>query len=155
MESHSERPISALEKGGRGTVFEMWTLTYHLIKMLVGAGTLTNLNDTISSISFQLRSDQYRTDDFLVVSTDDQKTTTHRLLVQVKHSIRFNRSDKNYRKVVENAFIDFNNAALFNRETDKIALYTRSIFAEASKNITRLLELARAKSNSTEFFDAI
>jgi hypothetical protein len=97
----------------------------------------------------------YETDDAVVIARDDNTGEQSRLLVQIKHSIRFTEKDPQLPDVIGAAWRDFNKTSHFDPKRDAIALVTGPISKADSDNVCRLLDFARGASDEDDFHQKI
>jgi hypothetical protein len=105
----------------------------------------------IAEIILQPHYIEYETDDTLIITRDDNTGNQCRLLVQIKHSISFTKSDLQMPDVIGAAWRDFNKKAKFNSECDAIALVTGLISKTDGENVCKLLEFARGARDAADF----
>ena len=109
----------------------------------------------IAKITLQARYGGYETDDAVIITRNDNNGKECRLLLQIKHSIRFTDKDAQMPDVIGAAWRDFNNTTHFSKDWDAIALVTGPISKTDSENVCRVLEIARGASDETDFFNKI
>ncbi|WP_448647367.1 hypothetical protein [Pseudomonas mohnii] len=93
----------------------------------------------------------YATDDLIVFVENPASKQKCKLLGQVKHSISVTEGSKVFGEVLQAAWADFNNATIFTKGMDIIALITGPISATDSDGVSGLLEQARHCKDASEF----
>lgn len=136
--------------GGGGVTFECETQALFLLLLALGSPCLI-MKEPITKICFQARRLGFHTDDLVVFTS--KKEYENKLLCQVKRSITATKENKVFKKVVTDAWLDFNSD--FDRENDKIALITANISAPQLSSLKHLNEYAKAANNERDFFDRI
>ena len=109
----------------------------------------------ISKIKLQGKFAGYQTDDMIVFVQDSSSREQCRLLGQIKHSISITESDPTFAEVIQSAWNDFNNAEVFTKGKDAIALITGPLSATDTNDVRTILEWARHSENSVEFFQKV
>lgn len=140
--------------GGGGFNFENEIQSLFVLTMLVD-GELPFLNNNeIDSLLFQAKREGYNIDDLVVYST--QKTTgiKQKLLIQIKHSVAFTESDKDFSETIKNAWADFNSDK-FNKETDSIILITGPISKDNIDNARWIFDNAPFSDSYIDYFTKI
>jgi hypothetical protein len=97
----------------------------------------------------------YGTDDLIVFVENPANNERRRLLGQVKNSIVITAKNPLFAEVVQAAWNDFNNADLFTKGKDIIALITGPINATDTDGVNGLLEQARHSRDVDEFLTQI
>lgn len=143
-------PIST---GGEGVIFEHKVQTAFVLIMLVNGNIPCLPGKRIEKIKLQVKYLGYNVDDLLIHCIDPYTNCQHKLLIQIKHSIKITKNDKNFKDVIFDAWNDFNNADLFNQERDAIALVTGPISKLDNDNVRVILEWARDSENAAEFIN--
>jgi hypothetical protein len=149
------RLSSPFSTGGGGTRFEFQVQAAFATLMLAGGFAPCLPCLPIKSIKQQARHAGYRTDDLVVSISNPSGSETRRLLVQVKHGISFTKSDEQFSKTIADAWRDFNDAAIFTRGMDAIAIISGPLSATDVEDTRRILEWARDQGPPAEFFQNI
>lgn len=136
--------------GNGGPHFEAHVQASFVALMLTGGYAPCMPCCPIEKIKLQGKVDGYDTDDFIV--TVNSSGERQFLLAQVKYSIDITLKSKLFGEVMQAAWNDFNNAELFKRGRDAIALITGPLSATDERNVRFLLSQARSTSSPDEFF---
>lgn len=107
-------------------------------------------NCQIESLQFQVFSKGYCTDDVLVRFVDGGNGEK-KLLGQIKRTIRFNRSCRDFTDSVQAAWLDFQNEKLFRKGNDALALITGPLCAKDICTLDWLFNQARNLSMAAFF----
>ena len=150
--SKNKQLSNAFSTGGGGNVFETCVQASYVALMLTGGYAPCLPCFPIDEIRLQVRNEGFYIDDFMVLIRKPGKPDRPKLLCQVKHNIQMLESDKDFVEVLSSAWVDFNNSAKFNKETDEIALITNSLTRSDSESVIRLLEWARQIKDEQTFF---
>jgi len=97
----------------------------------------------------------YATDDLIVFVENPVNNERRRLLGQVKNSIAITTQSELFAEVIQAAWNDFNNPAVFNKGKDVIALITGPINATDTDGVNGLLEHARHTRDVDEFLTQV
>lgn len=140
--------VSSISTGGAGIDFERRVQAFFIIQMVNGGFVPTLPACSISKIICQGKNHGFNTDD-CIVFTRDEGDIEHKLLIQCKLSITIS-NNKEFNKVMRDAWLDFSQNNLFDSKRDEIALITGSL----SKTDDSFLEMLRDihKEPSSEFF---
>ncbi|MGS0602816.1 hypothetical protein ACQEPW_010570 [Xanthomonas oryzae pv. oryzicola] len=138
--------------GGGGLLFEAHVQAAFVNLMITGGYAPCFPSKPIVGIKLQGKVDGYATDDLIVTTEDASSKVTQRMLGQVKHSIAFTKRDKLLGEVLQAAWDDYNNPAVFTQGKDTIALITGPLSGVDHKNVRWILEHARATASSEEFY---
>jgi len=103
-------------------------------------------------VKLQGRFSGFETDDLIVSVKSEDSQQECKLLAQVKHSVSLSESDTAFAGLIRAAWNDFNNAALFARQQDVIALITGPLSKADISDVRPLLERARHSESASEFF---
>jgi len=133
---------SSISTGGGGYAFEVKVQTSLVAGMLCGNAVPGLPIGTIDKIKLQANDLGYQTDD-AVVFLNTTSGSSHRLLCQIKSNITFTKSDDDLSKFIADAWADFNNPSLFDRESDCIALMTGLLSQTDTNEMLTLLDWAR------------
>lgn len=138
--------------GGGGGLFEAHVQAAFVTLMITGGYTPCFPSKPIVEIKLQGKVDGYATDDLIVTTEDASSKVTRKMLGQVKHSIAFTKGDKLLGEVLQAAWEDYNNSAVFTQGKDAIALITGPLSGVDQNNVPWILEHARATARSEEFY---
>lgn len=138
--------------GGGGILFEAHVQAAFVTLMITGGYTPCFPSKPIIEVKLQGKVDGYATDDLIVTTEDPSSKMTRKMLGQVKHSIAFTKGEKLLGEVLQAAWEDYNNSAVFTQGKDTIALITGPLSGVDQNNVPWLLEHARATSNTQEFY---
>lgn len=97
----------------------------------------------------------YGTDDLIVFVENPANNERRRLLGQVKNSIAITANSKLFEEVIQAAWKDFNNADVFTKGKDVIALITGPINSTDTDGVNGLLEQARHTRDADEFLTKV
>lgn len=142
---------SAFSTGGGGAHFEEHVQSSYVVLMLTGGYAPCLPCWPISEIKLQGKIDGYETDDLIVFVTRPNSKEQRKLLGQIKHSIAITQGSSVFGEVIQAAWNDFNNAKVFAKGKDAIALITGSISTTDSHNVQWLLDQARHTKDVGEF----
>ncbi len=138
--------------GGGGFHFEAHVQASFVALMLTGGNAPCLPCWPIKEIKLQGKIDNFDTDDLVVVVENQNSKERRKLLGQVKHSIAITQGSTIFGEVMQAAWNDFNNPAVFTRKKDIIALITGPLSATDTHNVQWLLNQARHTKNVHEFF---
>lgn len=147
-------PSNPFSTGGGGVNFETRIQASFLLALLVSGKIPCLLNVTPISVTFQAKRNGFETDDIVITCTDG-KGTHPRLLIQIKHAISIAESDTEFSDSLLNAWDDFNNPSVFNKEHDKIAIVSGPVSAKVIAHARPLLEWARTSESADDFFKKV
>jgi hypothetical protein len=97
----------------------------------------------------------YGTDDLIVFVENPANNERRRLLGQIKNSIEITANSKLFAQVIQAAWKDFNNADIFTKGKDIIALITGPVNATDTDGVNGLLEQARHTRDAGEFLTQV
>lgn len=155
MSSGDKQLSNPFSTGGGGGHFEAHVQASFVVLMLTGGYSPCLPCRPINKIMLQAKFAGYQTDDLIVFVQDFSGKGQCKLLGQVKHSISITESDPTFAEVIKSAWHDFNNAKLFAKERDVIALITGPLSATDTNDVRIILEWARHSENSAEFFQKV
>jgi hypothetical protein len=138
--------------GGGGAHFEARVQASFVALMLTGGFCPCLPCSPISKIKLQGKVVGYQTDDLIVFIQDSNGRGERKLLAQVKHSISITENDPTFAEVIQSAWRDFNNSAVFTRGRDVIGLITGPLSITDTTDVRTILEWARHVENAAEFF---
>lgn len=146
---------SPYSSGGGGNNFEACVQSSFVVLML-SKGVFPCLSlDPIVKIELQSRYRGYETDDIIVYSENINTKLQSKILAQIKHNIRFNSSDKNFKETIQAAWNDFNNKDIFARNKDCIILITGPLSGRDTNGVRDLLNNAREAEEVNDFYRRI
>ena len=153
MKKQLSNPFST---GGGGTRFEANIQAAFVTLMLSGGYAPCLPTWPIVKLKLQGAVDGYATDDLIVfVENPANKNERRRLLGQVKNSITITTKSPLFAEVIQAAWSDFNNSAVFTKGKDVIALITGPINTTDTDGVNGLLEHARHTSDAAEFITKV
>lgn len=153
MKNEAKQLSNSFSTGGGGVIFETRVQAAFVALMLSG-GVCPCLPYPwpIAKVALQARHLDYETDDAVAFARNDDTGEECRLLFQIKHSISFTKRDPQMPDVMGAAWRDFNRSTHFDPQKDSIALVTGPISKTDQNSVCRLLEIARASSDESDFF---
>ena len=142
---------NAFSTGGGGAHFEVHVQSSYVALMLTGGYAPCLPCWPISEIKLQGKIDGFDTDDLIVFAKNPDSKKQRKLLGQVKHSISITQGSSVFGEVIQSAWSDFNNAKVFTKGKDVIALITGPLTATDAHNVQWLLNQARHTKDVDEF----
>jgi len=136
--------------GGGGVNFENRIQASFVVLMLTGGFAPCLPSWPVTSVRVQGKQLGFNVDDFIVTASNSSLSA--KLLGQVKHEISLT-NNSTFAEVIAAAWRDFNNAVLFNKNLDKIALVTGPMKG-TDLEVRELLDWAR-NVNEVEFFNNV
>ncbi|MDH4445428.1 MAG: hypothetical protein QE267_09910 [Akkermansiaceae bacterium] len=109
----------------------------------------------IYKVKLQGKYSGFATDDVIVFAKDEQSNREAKLIAQIKHAPAITKSDLQFTEVIQSAWTDFNNPAVFTYGYDALALITGPLTSSDTYDVRDMLEMARTSQDSTDFFDKI
>ena len=155
MTEGGKQPSNPFSTGSGGSRFEANIQATYVTLMLSGGYAPCLPTWPIVEIKLQGADAGYGTDDLIVFVENPENNERRRLLGQVKNSIRITANNALFGEVIQAAWNDFNNADLFTRGKDVIALITGPINATDTDGVNGLLERARHTSDADEFLKQV
>lgn len=155
MKNTDKQLSNSFSTGGGGGHFEAHVQASFVALMLTGGFVPCLPCWPISKIKLQGKFAGYETDDMIVFvekASSDQKC---KLLGQIKHPINIAEKDPVFGEVIQAAWIDFNNASLFSRGKDAIALITGPLSVTDINDVRTILEWARHSENADEYIKKV
>ncbi|NOR47854.1 MAG: hypothetical protein GQ533_07395, partial [Methanosarcinaceae archaeon] len=152
MNKNSKQLTNSFSTGGGGGHFEAHVQASFVTLMLTGGFTPCLPCWPIREIKLQGKIDGFDTDDLIVLVEEPGNEQKRKLLGQIKHTIRITQGDPTFGEVMQAAWNDFNNPALFSKNKDVIALITGPLSATDTTDVRWLLDQARHTKNEDEFF---
>lgn len=141
--------------GSGGSRFEANIQATFVTLMLSGGYAPCLPSWPIVEIKLQGAVSGYRTDDLIVFVENPKTNERRKLLGQVKSSISITASSKIFSEVIQAAWKDFNDADVFRKGKDIIALITGPINATDTDGVNGLLEHARHTRDADEFLTQV
>lgn len=155
MKKTDKQLSNPFSTGGGGGHFEAHVQASFVALMLTGGFAPCLPCWPISKIKLQGKFTGYDTDDLIVFTEKPGSDRKCKLLGQIKHSINIAEKDPVFGEVIQAAWIDFNNASLFSRGKDAIALITGPLSATDVNDVRAILEWARHSENADEFIKKV
>ncbi len=141
---------NSFSTGGGGYRFESHIQALFVVLMLTGGYTPCFPYCPITKIKLQNKIRGYETDDILVIVEDANSKKQRRLIGHIKSSIDITEGDAMFGKVIEDAWKDFNNAEVFQKGEDIIALITGPLSKTDIRNVPWLFNQARSTEDADE-----
>lgn len=155
MVSEGKELSNPFSTGSGGSRFESNIQAKFVTLMLSGGYAPCLPSWPIVEIKLQGAVAGYGTDDLIVFIENPATNERRRLLGQVKNSIAITAKSKLFSEVIQAAWNDFNDADVFTKGKDIIALITGPINATDTDGVNGLLEQARHTRDADEFFTQI
>lgn len=155
MSNKGKQLSNPFSTGGGGGHFEAHVQASFVVLMLTGGFAPCMPSWSINKIKLQGKFIGYDTDDMIVFVERPGSNQKRKILSQIKHSIGITENDKAFGEVIQAAWNDFNNASLFSRNKDVIALITGPLSATDIADVRPILEWARQLENSDEFINLV
>lgn len=153
MSSSLKNISNPYSTGGGGIIFENHIQTAFVVVMLAGGYLPCLPGKNITQLKLQCKNAGFSTDDIVAYSVDNLTNAEHKLLAQIKHDISITNSDKQFQEVITSAWADFNNASIFNKEKDVIALITGPLSKSDVYDTRIILDWARHSENEKDYFE--
>ena len=150
MTKRGKQLSNPFSTGGGGAHFEAHVQAFFVALMLTGGFAPCFPGCPISKIKLQGKFAGYDTDDLIIFVDKPGGDQQRKILGQIKHSISITEKDKLFGEVIYAAWSDFNNASLFSRNNDVIALITGPLSATDVNDARTIVEWARHSENSDE-----
>ena len=147
MERHVISKSNPFSTGDGGGNYEHYVQTYIAIHIITG-GKLPFL-PSLRPVKMIVQGNWagYNTDDCIVIGEKNEKA-----LCQITHqNISIRKKDEKFKSFIINAWKDFCNTELFQRETDSLLLIVPGLSQNVKSNMERLFDLARNSTESEEF----
>ena len=109
----------------------------------------------IKQIKLQGKFAGYDTDDLIIFVNKSSGNEERKILGQIKHSVSITENDQTFGEVIQAAWNDFNNAKLFCRGKDVIALITGPLNSSDVNDVRTILEWVRHSENAEELINKI
>lgn len=109
----------------------------------------------LSEIKLQGKYAGYQVDDFIATAEQRPGGPKAKLLAQIKHSLTISNGDSTFTEVINAAWADFKNLALFDPLTDAIAVITGPLSALDTEAVRSVLDLARHCGSAKDFFTKV
>ena len=152
MSNISKQLSNSFSTGGGGGHFEAHVQTSFVTLMLTGGFAPCLPCWPIREIKLQGKIDGFDTDDLIVFVEDPSNKQKRKLIGQIKHTIHITQGDPTFGEVMQAAWNDFNNPAIFSKNKDIIVLITGPLSATDTNDVCWLLDQARHTKNKDEFF---
>jgi hypothetical protein len=150
--THPKRLSSPLCTGSAGPNFEAQVQASFVALMLSGGHAPCLPSWPITQIKLQGKIDGFDTDDLVVFVNDSNTNERRKLLAQIKRSVSIRLGDRELGEVMQAAWSDFNNARLYTKGKDQIALITGPLNATDARVLPWLLNHARSTNTPDEFY---
>ena len=147
----AKQQSNAASTGGAGFIFESRVQASFVTLMLTGGRVPVLPSWPVHEIRVQASIYGYQTDDVVLVVKDPQSQNKAKLLGQMKRSISFSPSDISLKETLEAAWLDYNNANIFNKGVDSIALITGPLSKNDYISINWLLDYAKSSVDAEDF----
>lgn len=119
------KPVSSsISCGGFGIDFEHRVQAFFAILMLCEGELAFARSSTIQRMQLQVRTKGYHTDDVRLELIDKTTEGVSQVLIQIKSNIKVSEKNDDFVETILAAWKDYNNAQLFNRESDYLVLAT-------------------------------
>ncbi len=155
MKKTDKQLSNPFSTGGGGGHFEAHVQASFVALMLTGGFAPCLPCWPISKIKLQGKFAGYDTDDLIVFVEKADNGEKRKILCQIKHSISITENDKVFGEVIQAAWNDFNNASMFSRGKDVIALITGPLSTTDINDVRTILEWARHSENAEEFITKV
>ncbi|MEZ8450363.1 hypothetical protein AB6C66_05940 [Vibrio splendidus] len=155
MPQDSKQLSNPFSTGSGGPRFEANIQATFVTLMLSGGFAPCLPTWPIVEIKLQGAVSGYCTDDLIVFVENPANNERRRLLGQVKNSIKITANSTLFTEVIQAAWNDFNNADVFTKGKDIIALITGPINATDTDGVNGLLEQARHTRDTAEFLTQV
>ncbi|MEI6333171.1 MAG: hypothetical protein WCS87_01310 [Methylococcaceae bacterium] len=155
MTNISKQLSNPFSTGGGGGHFEAHVQASFVALMLTGGFAPCLPCWPISKIKLQGKHAGYDTDDLIVFVEQPDSGKKRKIFGNIKHSISITENDKVFGEVIQAAWSDFNNTALFTRKNDVIALITGPLSSTDINDARWILEQARHSENAEEFIGKV
>lgn len=154
--SIAEKQLSnSFSTGGGGTLFESHVQASFVALMLTCSYAPCLPCWPITKIKLQGKFAGYDTDDLIVFVTSSGDKQERKMLAQIKHSIRITAGDKVFGEVIQAAWNDFNDAGIFKKNRDVIALITGPLSVTDISDVRQILEWSRSCEDAQEFINKV
>ncbi len=147
--------VNSFSTGGGGYRFESHVQALFVVLMLTSGYAPCLPRWPITNIKLQNKIRGYETDDILVIVEDANSKKQQRLIGQIKYSINITEGNAMFGGVIKDAWEDFNNAEVFKKGEDIIALITGPFSQPDVHNVQWLLNQARFTEDADEFFTRV
>jgi len=152
MSKGSKQLNNPFSTGGGGGHFEAHVQASFVALMLTGGYAPCLPCWPIKKIQLQAKSAGYNTDDLIIFAENSGTQEKRKILGQIKHSINITKNNPTFGEVIKAAWDDFNNAELFVKSRDLIALITGPLNTTDTNDTRTILEWARWSENAEDFF---
>lgn len=152
----TQKQLSNPYSTGSGGAFFESRVQAALASLMLSKGVCPCLPSwQIYKVKLQGRYSGFATDDVIVFAKDERSNREAKLIAQIKHAPAITKTDPQFTEVIQAAWTDFNNPAVFEYGYDALALITGPLTATDTYDVRDMLEMARASQDCTDFFDKI
>jgi len=155
MTAEGRQISNPFSTGGGGGNFEVQVQACFVVLMLAEGFAPCLPCRPIQKIKLQGRYAGYDIDDLIIFTANEDGSEERKLLGQIKHSIIITESDTIFGAVIRAAWSDFDNASIFTKEKDAIALITGPLRATDFADVRILLEWARSSISAREYLEKV
>jgi len=148
----SVHPTSPAATGDRGGSFEQQVAACHLAFLLSRGVPPFLQGTTVEEVHLQAGHLGWKTDDLVLVGTGPLR---RQVALQVKSAFTFSADNKECQEVFSAACSDFNNAALFVRPRDGIAVICGPLPVATQRRLRIALDAARAALNPADWLNRL
>jgi hypothetical protein len=145
MTSKPKKLSNAFSTGGGGSNFEAHVQATYVTLMLTGGFAPCLPCWPINEIKLQGKVDGFDTDDLVVLVRAPNGNETRKLLGQVKHGLQIGDNER-FRDVIQAAWNDYHNPAVFTKEKDVIATISDGLSTAEVAAVQSVLDEARHPS---------
>lgn len=143
---------SAASTGGLGIHFENRVQSSFVVLLLAQGFAPCLPPWPIQEIKLQGKYQGFDTDDLIVFVAQDGKKA--KLLGQIKHTVKIT-NNKDFNKIIQSAWNDFNNKKLFTEGTDILALICGPLSATDTDDVRLLLGQAEEANDAADFLQRV
>ena len=151
----SKRVVSPFSSGQGGARFENEVQTMFAALMLAKSEMRCLPGCAIEKIKLQVRVDGYQTDDMLVFFNKPNSQREHKMLVAIKHSVKFTMGDPQLGEVLRSAWVDYCNSDHFAKDVDLITLVTGPLNVSDVNHTREILEWAKTADNADRYMKMV
>ena len=155
MKKGGKQLSNPFSTGGGGGIFEAHVQASFVALMLTGGFAPCLPCWPITKIKLQGKFASYDTDDLIVFIENSDSSQKRKMLAQIKHSISITENSKIFGEVIHAAWNDFNNAGIFSKNIDVIALITGPLSATDVSDVRTILEWARHSESAEELIKKV
>jgi hypothetical protein len=146
--------------GSGGATFEHLVGSYYLSHLICKKNIYGHTDaGIVTNVRFQTHWMGPEIDDLMVVGSAtkylDENTKIHaKIIIQIKHDLKFQKSNDEYIKVLKECWQSFNHPS-FNHNFDKIGILASKFIQKVNHHYFKLLKRANTSGNYSEFFQQI